>query len=58
MPKEVAIEVAIKGLHIGAFTGHLTKEKPSTIEDLYNKFEKYYKTNSSRTTNPKAANNP
>jgi hypothetical protein len=29
VPKEVAIEAAIKGLHIGPFAGHLAKEKPS-----------------------------
>jgi hypothetical protein len=57
VPEEVAIEAAIKGLPIGPFAGHLTKEKPSTIEDLCNKFEKYYKTNSSRTTIPKVASN-
>lgn len=43
MPKEVAIESAIKGLCIGPFARHLAKEKPSTIEDHYNEFEKYYR---------------
>jgi len=37
----VAIEVAIKGLCIRAFTAHLAQEKPSTIEELYREFEKY-----------------
>jgi hypothetical protein len=43
VPKDVAIEEAIKGLHIGAFASHLTREKPSTIEELNNEFEKYCK---------------
>ncbi|XP_066334108.1 uncharacterized protein [Miscanthus floridulus] len=41
VPKDVAIEAAIKGLRIGPFVAHLAREKPRTIEDLYNKFEKY-----------------
>jgi hypothetical protein len=41
VPEDVAIEAAIKGLHIRAFTAHLAQEKPSTIEELYNEFEKY-----------------
>jgi hypothetical protein len=41
VPKDVAIEAAIKGLHVKAFAGHLAKEKPSTIEELYNEFKKY-----------------
>ena len=40
-PEDVAIEAAIKGLRIGAFPAHLAQEKPSTIEELYNEFEKY-----------------
>ena len=39
--EDVAIEVAIKNLHIGSFVAHLAREKPRTIEDLYNEFEKY-----------------
>ena len=39
--EDVAIEVAIKGLHIGPFAAHLAREKPRSIEDLYNEFEKY-----------------
>jgi hypothetical protein len=39
--EDVAIEAAIKGLRIGAFGAHLARKKPSTIEELYNKFEKY-----------------
>ena len=35
VPVDVAIEAAIKGLHIGAFTAHLAWEKPSIIEELY-----------------------
>ena len=45
VPKDVAIEAAIKGLRIGPFIAHLAREKPQTIEDLYNKFEKYYRSN-------------
>ena len=41
VPKHVAIEATIKGLCIGPFTAHLAREKPQTIEDLYNEFEKY-----------------
>ena len=41
VPEDIAIEAAIKGLRIGPFTDHLAREKPWTIEDLYNKFEKY-----------------
>jgi hypothetical protein len=36
----------IKGLRIGAFIGHLAREKLKTIEELYNEFEKYYKSDS------------
>jgi len=43
--EEVAIEVAIKGLRIGPFAGELTREKPSSIEELYNEFEKYCRSN-------------
>lgn len=32
VPEDVAIEATIKGLRIGAFAGHLAREKPSTIE--------------------------
>ena len=39
--EDVAIEVTIKGLRIQAFAAHLAWEKPSTIEELYNEFEKY-----------------
>jgi hypothetical protein len=39
--EDVAIEAAIKGLRIGAFGAHLARKKPSTIEELYNEFEKY-----------------
>jgi len=45
VPEDVAIEAAIKGLRIGPFTAHLAREKPRTIEDLYNKFEKYCRSN-------------
>jgi hypothetical protein len=41
VPEDVAIEAAVKGLCIGAFAAHLAREKPSTIEELYNDFEKY-----------------
>ena len=43
--EDVAIEAAIKGLRIGPFIAHLAREKPRTIEDLYNEFEKYYRSN-------------
>ena len=43
VPEDVAIEAAIKGLHIGPFVAHLAWEKPRSIEDLYSKFEKYCK---------------
>jgi hypothetical protein len=39
----VAIEAAIKGLHIGPFAAHLAREKPTSMQELYNQFEKYYK---------------
>ena len=39
--EDVAIEAAIKGLRIGPFVAHLAREKPRTIKDLYNEFEKY-----------------
>ena len=41
--KDVAIEATIKGLRIGALATHLAREKPSTIEELYREFEKYYR---------------
>jgi hypothetical protein len=41
VPEDVAIEAAIKGLRIGAFTAYLAREKPSTIEESYREFEKY-----------------
>ena len=41
VPEHVAIEATIKGLCIGPFIAHLAREKPRTIEDLYNEFEKY-----------------
>jgi hypothetical protein len=43
VPKEVAIEAAIKGLCIGPFAAHLTREKPTSMQELYNEFEKYCK---------------
>ena len=39
--EDVAIEAAIKGLHIGPFVAHLAREKPRSIIDLYSEFEKY-----------------
>jgi hypothetical protein len=41
VPEDVAIEATVKGLCIRAFAAHLAWEKPSTIEELYNEFEKY-----------------
>jgi hypothetical protein len=43
IPEEVAIEAMIKGLRIGLFVGHLAREKPSTVQALYSKFEKHYR---------------
>jgi hypothetical protein len=34
--EEVAIEATIKGLHIGPFIAHLPKEKPASMQELYN----------------------
>ena len=45
VPEDVAIEAAIKGLCIRPFAGHLAREKPSTIEELHNEFEKYCRSN-------------
>ena len=45
VPEDVAIEAAIKGLRIRDFASHPAQEKPSTIEELYNKFEKYCRSN-------------
>lgn len=46
VPEDVAIEIAIKGLRIGAFARHLISEKPLAIEQLYNEFEKYCRSDS------------
>jgi hypothetical protein len=35
VPEEVAIEAAIKGLSIGPFAAHLAREKPTSMQDLY-----------------------
>jgi hypothetical protein len=43
VPGEVAIEAAIKDLRIGPFVAHLAREKPANMQDLYNEFEKYCK---------------
>ena len=43
--EDVAIEATIKGLRIGAFVAHLAHKKPSTIDELYKEFEKYYRSN-------------
>jgi hypothetical protein len=43
VPEEVAIEAAIKGLRIGPFVAHLAREKSTSMQELYNEFEKYYK---------------
>ena len=45
VPVDVAIEEAIKGLHIGPFAAHLAREKPRSIKDFYIEFEKYYRSN-------------
>ena len=43
--EDVAIEATIKDLRIEAFVTHLAQEKPSTIQELYTEFEKYYRSN-------------
>jgi hypothetical protein len=43
VPEEVAIEAAIKGLRIGPFAAHLAREKPASMQELYNQFKKYCK---------------
>jgi len=43
VPKEVVIEVAIKGLRIGPFAAHLAIEKPASMHKVYHEFEKYCK---------------
>ena len=41
VPEEIAIEAAIKGLRIGPFAAHLARKKPTSIQQLYDEFEKY-----------------
>ena len=41
IPDEIAIEAAIKGLQIGPFAAHLARKKPTSIQQLYDEFEKY-----------------
>jgi hypothetical protein len=36
VPEEVAIEAAIKGLRIGPFAAHMAREKPTSMQELYN----------------------
>ena len=43
VPDEIAIEAAIKGLRIGPFAAHLARKKPTSIQQLYDEFEKYCK---------------
>jgi hypothetical protein len=43
VPEEVAIEEANKGLRIGPFAAHLAREKLISMQELYNEFEKYCK---------------
>ena len=43
VPEEIAIEAAIKGLQIGPFAAHLARKKPTSIQQLYDEFEKYYR---------------
>jgi hypothetical protein len=43
IPEEVAIKAAIKGLHIGPFAAHLAREKPTSMQNLYSKIEKYFR---------------
>ena len=35
--------VAIKGLQVGQYASHLAREKPSTVAELYEVIQKYYK---------------
>jgi hypothetical protein len=37
----VAINAAIMGLRAGQFRSHLMRERPKTIQRLYEEFEKY-----------------
>lgn len=39
----MAIEAVIKGLSIEPFVSYPAREKPLTIEDLYNEFDNYYR---------------
>jgi hypothetical protein len=39
----VAINAAIVGLRAGQFRSHLMRERPKSIEHLYEEFEKYYR---------------
>ena len=41
VPDEIAIEAAIKGLRIGPFAAHLARKKSTSIQQLYDEFEKY-----------------
>ena len=45
VPDEIAIEAAIKGLRIGPFAAHLARKKPTSIQQLYDEFEKYCRSN-------------
>jgi hypothetical protein len=40
----VAINAAIVGLRAGQFRSHLMRERPRTIQRLYEEFEKYCRT--------------
>ena len=46
VPDKIAIEAAIKGLRIGPFAAHLARKKPTSIQQLYDEFEKYYRLDS------------
>ena len=41
VPEQIAIEAAIKGLRIRPFAAHLARKKPTSIQQLYDEFEKY-----------------
>jgi hypothetical protein len=41
----VVINAAIVGLRVGQFRSHLMRERPKTIQRLYEEFEKYYLSN-------------
>jgi len=43
IPDKVVIIATIKGLRVGQYASHLAQEKPSTVAELYEVIQKYYK---------------